>query len=84
MSYAPHGMNWSPLIASATGVLDQVFPLSNDWLTTTSELVFATYGLLGAGVTLLRMSDHTTARCAAFLGSAAMLPAAQLRKTLSW
>src|SRR5437879_3098860 len=92
-------MNWSPASANATGFADQVFPRSNDWLTTTSELVFALYGsgfaggvLLGvawygagwAGVVLLRMSDHTTARCAASLGSAAILPAAQLRNTLSW
>src|SRR5713226_595037 len=72
LSYAPHGMNWSPAIASAAGA-DHVLPRSKDWLTITSELVFATYGSLGAGVALLRMSDQTTARCFALVGSAAML-----------
>src|SRR5262245_16261150 len=76
-------MNWSPARVSATGG-DQVRPRSNDWLTMTSEFVFALYGLIGAGSTLFRMSDHTTARCAALVGSAAMLPAAQVRNTLSW
>ena len=76
-------MNWSPARVSAVGA-DQVRPRSNDWLTITSEFVFATYGLEGAGVVLLRMSDQTTARCAGFVGSAVMLPAAQLRNALSW
>ena len=58
--------------------------LSNDWLTTTSELVRATYGSVGAGVELLRMSDQTTARCAGSVGSAVMLPNAQLRNRLLW
>src|SRR5436309_5551989 len=77
-----HGMNWSPRSVNATGA-DHVAPWSNDWLTITSEFVLAEYGSLGAGSWLFRMSDQTTARCAAFVGSAAMLPAAQLRKTLS-
>jgi len=41
---------------------DQVCPPSSDWLTITSEFVTAEYGSLGAGTTLFRMSDHTTAR----------------------
>src|SRR5215831_8207592 len=76
-------MNWSPFTFRAAGD-DHVWPRSNDWLTMTSELVFALYGLVGAGSVLLRMSDQTTARCDALVGSAAMLPAAQVRKTLSW
>src|SRR5215472_5270831 len=76
-------MNWSPGRASADGD-DQVRPRSNDWLTMTSEFVVALYGLVGAGSVLFRMSDHTTARCAALVRSAAMLPAAQVRNTLSW
>src|SRR5215467_5884012 len=76
-------MNWSPARASAEGD-DQFRPRSNDWLTMTSEFVFALYGSLWAGRVLLRMSDHTTVRCAALVGSAAMLPAAQVRNTLSW
>jgi len=82
-SYAPHGIHWSFGSPSAAGA-DQVRPLSNDWLTTTSELVTAAYGSCGAGVTLFRMSDQTTARCAGFVGSAVMLPAAHVRKMLSW
>ena len=76
-------MNWSPGSVSAVGD-DHVRPRSKDWLTMTSEFVFATYGLEGAGVVLLRMSDQTTARCAAFVGSAVMLPAAHDRNRLSW
>jgi hypothetical protein len=83
VSYAPHGWNWSPDAWMATGA-DQCAPWSKDWLTTTSELVWAAYGLVGAGSVLLRMSDHTTARWPALVGSAVMLPAAQERNTLSW
>ena len=56
-------MNWSPGSASAEGDA-QVAPRSKDWLAITSEFVLAVYGSLGAGVTLSRMSDQTTARWA--------------------
>src|SRR5918911_693828 len=46
--YAPQGIHWSFASVRATGA-DQVRPRSNDWLTTTSEFVFATYGSVGAG-----------------------------------
>src|SRR6266849_3671644 len=82
-SNAPQGMNWSPASGRAAGA-DQVRPRSNDWLTMTSEFVIAAYGLVGAGVGLFRMSDQTMARCAASVGSAVMLPAAQLRNKLLW
>src|SRR6266508_5920 len=83
-SYAPHGMNWSLASVSAVGV-DHVAPRSKDSLTTTSEFVTDLYGSKsGAGLELFRMSDQTTARCAAFFGSAVMLPAAQVLKMLSW
>jgi len=78
-------MNWSPASAIDVGA-DQVAPLLKDWLTITFEFVVALYGSLGAGIVLFRMSDHTTARCPAWLGlgSAVMLPAAHVRKRLSW
>src|SRR5207237_8960682 len=82
--YAPQGMNSAPASFSAAGGAVHVRPRSNDWLTMTSEFVVAAYGLPGAGSTLFRMSDHTTARCAALVGSAVMLPAAQVRNRLSW
>jgi hypothetical protein len=74
----------------ATGGDDQIsdadlqIPLGDAPVPATSEFVLAVYGSLGAGVALSRMSDQTTARWAGFFGSAAMLPAAQVRKTLSW
>ena len=83
MSYAAQPWNWSPGSSIATGS-DHVRPASNDWLTTMSEFVTASYGFAGAGSVLLRMSDHATARWSPSVGSAAMLPADQERNVESW
>src|SRR6266404_6159066 len=85
LSNSPHGMNWSPASASAVGAAHPA-PSSVDSVTMTSEFVVTEYGLRLGGVSLglFRISDQTTARCDAFVGSAAMFPAAHVRKTLSW
>jgi len=76
-------MNWSPGCAIAVGAV-QVRPPSKDWLAIMSLLVTALYGSGSTGSDALRSSNHTTAKCRRFVGSAAMLPCVSNRNSLSW
>jgi hypothetical protein len=74
-------MNWS--FGAVMIDVVQWRPPSNDSATPTSEFVVVAYGSVDVRCEF-RMSDHDTARCCAFVGSAVRLPALQVRKTESW